>query len=217
MLVMMKRNVTPLCDRHHTPMQLARFGESNIALTFVAHRCTLDSCSRVYQHGHGYIDITDFVSFENAERHWCPEDQTTLYLAEIVENENQIWRCGQVQCEYLEKVNPHERFRVRVEPINAENAPEGDTPYAQLEAVGISTGDRWIGPGLPWPLTRTALDVFGQTPVQLAGIRNSLLNGMAAELAGMAAPLGVREQELRKAGLKRANASAPATLGPIFV
>jgi hypothetical protein len=134
-----------------------------------------------------------------------------------VENENQIWHCGQVQCEYSEKVNPHERFRVTVEPINAENCPQGDAPYAQLQAVGISTGDRWIGPCLPWPLTRTALEVFGQTPVQLAGIRNSLLNGMAAELAGIAAPLGVREQELRKAGLKRANTSANLTLSPIFV
>src|ERR1041385_4937945 len=68
MLVMMKRNVTPLCDRHHKPMQLAQFGASNIALNFVAHRCMVESCSRVYQHGHGYIDVTDVISFEQNTR-----------------------------------------------------------------------------------------------------------------------------------------------------
>ena len=66
-------------------------------------------------------------------RRWCPEDQAALYLAEVVENGNQIWRCGQVHCDYSEEVNPLERFRVTVQPINAENCSEGDMTHAQCK------------------------------------------------------------------------------------
>jgi hypothetical protein len=218
MLVMMKRNVTPLCDRHHKPMQLAQFGASNIALNFVAHRCMVESCSRVYQHGHGYIDVTDVISFEQAERRDCPEDQMTLYLAAIEPDGNQIWHCGQVHCEYIEKINPHERFHVMLKPISAgSDSSSGNQPYAQMEAVGTSTGEKLVGPCLPWPLTLTALSVFGQNAVQVAGIRNSLLNGTSVELAGIMSPLCVPEQQLRKAGLKRPTTSSSATSSPIFI
>jgi hypothetical protein len=172
----------------------------------------------VYQHGHGYIDVAETISFEARERRQCPEDLTTLYLAEVEENGNQIWCCGQVQCEYSETVNPHERFHVMLKPVAADNGSlPGDQPYAQMEAVGIATGERWIGPCLPWPLTLTALSVFGQNAVQAAGIRNSLLNSMPAELAGVSAPLGVPEQQLRKAGLKRPSMSSSTTLSPVFI
>jgi len=218
MLVIVKRDVTPLCDRDHQPMQLVQLGQPDSGLSFIAYRCTVDSCSRVYQHGHGYIDVAKTISFEARERRQCPECLTTLYLAEIEDNGNQIWRCGQVHCEYSEKVNPHERFEVALKPIAADNGSSaGDQPFAQMEAVGISTGERWLGPCLPWPLTLTALSVFGQNAVQIAGIRNSLLNGMPAELAGVMAPLGVPEQQLRKAGLKRQSASSSTTLSPMFI
>lgn len=204
MIVMMKRDIAPLCDRHHSPMQLAQFGASNIALTFIAYKCLDDSCSRAYQHGSGYVDITDFVSFENGLRRDCPEDDTTMYLAEIDPNGIQIWRCGQVSCVYSEAVNPHERFRVMVRPIEVrDQEPAERKPYAQLEAVGISNGGRWIGPCQAWDVMLVVLSSFGQNSAQLVGVRNSLLDGTPAELVGRVAPLGVTEQQLMKAGLRR--------------
>jgi hypothetical protein len=204
MIVMMKRNVVPLCDHHHVPMQLMQFGASNVALTLVAHKCTANSCTRAYLHGHGYIDIADSVSFADALRRDCPEDDMTMYLAEIDDNGNELWRCGQVHCQYSELVNPHERFRVLVNPVDAQSHdPEEHKPYAQLRAVGASSGTTWIGPCQPWHVTAVTLCSFGQNPAQVAAIRDSLLKGIPAELAGVAAPLGVTEQQVVKGGLKR--------------
>jgi hypothetical protein len=204
MIVMMKRDIAPLCDRHHGPMQLAQFGASNIALTFIAYKCLADSCLRAYQHGSGYVDIADFVSVEDGFRRDCPEDEMTMYLAEIDPNGTEVWCCGQLNCEYSEAVNPHERFGVMIRPIEVRNQePSEKKPYSQLEAVGISNGARWIGPCQPWDVTLVLLSSFRQNSAQLVGVRSSLLEGTPAELVGRAAPLGVTEQQLMKAGLKR--------------
>ena len=204
MLVIMKKDIVPLCDRHHKPMQLAQFGASNIAMTLIVHRCTVDACSRAYQHGFGYLDITDSVSFQDVFRRDCVEDEMTMYLAEIDASGAQVWRCGQLDCKYSELVNPNEHFKVTIRAVSVQSQePEERKPYTQLGAVGISSGARWVGPCQPWDIALAVLSSFGQSALQIVGVRNSLLAGNVAELAGVAAPLAVTEQQLVKAGLKR--------------
>jgi hypothetical protein len=200
----MKRDIVPLCDRDHAPMQLSQFRGSNIGLTFVAYKCTFQSCSRTYHHGSGYIDVTDVVSYQDVFRRDCAEDDMSMYLAEIDPRGTQTWRCGQVNCDYSEQVTPHERYRVMIKLVEVQNQEPSDAkPFTQLEAIGISSGTKWIGRCCPWEVTLTILSSFGQSPAQLIGIRNSLLGGTTSELVGREAPLGVTEQQLRKAGLTR--------------
>lgn len=206
MIVAMKQNVTPLCDHHHKPMELAQFGASNIGMRLIVHKCMVPACIRAYQHGFGYHDITDVISFENVLRRDCLDDEMTMYLAEINADGTQLWRCGQKYCDYSEQVDPNERFRVMVHPVEVqEERPAEDRPFAFVEATGPS-GAKWIGPCQPWHGTLSILSWFGQNQLQLAGIRDSLTKGMPDELVGAMAPLAVPEQQLRKAGLKRSKA-----------
>lgn len=216
----MKTSVTPLCDHHQKPMQFARLGSigNPFGLQLEMYQCAVGYCSRVYQHGQGYIDFADAINFENRERRQCPEDLMTMYLSKVEENGIQVWRCGQVHCDYFEKVNPYERFPVTVKPIAGDSSSSpGDQPYAQMEAVGIFTQERWIGPSLPWHSTVNALSAFGQNAWQVGKIRESLLSGRPAELAGPMAPLALTERHLRKAGLKRPSPVSATVLGPMFL
>jgi hypothetical protein len=204
MIVTMKPGITPLCDRHHKPMELVQFGASNISMTLVVHKCMVPACTRVYQHSFGYHDITDVISFEDVFRRDCPEDEMSMYLAETRSDGAQLWCCGQMHCDYSEQANPHERFVVMVRPVEVQDErPADDRPFAYLEATGATIGTRWIGPCQPWPLTVSALSWFAQNQAQVAGIRNSVTRGIPARLGGEAAPLAVTEQQLRKAGMKR--------------
>jgi hypothetical protein len=206
MIVHMNENVTPLCDRHYRPMELGQFGESNLWMSpsFIAHKCMVSACTRIYQHGsRGYRDITDSISSKDVLNFFCEEDDMTMYIAEVNADGTQLWRCGQSNCNYSAQINPNERFRVMVNPVEVreENSAE-DRPFAFIEATGPS-GARWIGPTQPWHVTMSILASFGQNQTQLSAIRNSLTKETPGELAGMMVQLLVTEHQLSKAGLKR--------------
>src|SRR5256885_2006054 len=136
MIAVMNRDIVPLCDRDHAPMQLSQFRASNIGLTFIAYKCTFQSCSRTYQHGSGYIDVTDVVSYQDVLRRDCAEDEMTMYLAEIDPSGTQTWRCGQVSCDHSEQIIPHERFKVMIKPVEVQNRESADEePFTQVEAI----------------------------------------------------------------------------------
>lgn len=104
MILQIKPDAKPLCDVHHAPMQAAVFN-LDIDMTFPAHRCSIPSCSRVYQHGQGYHDAEtgQRISFEHRHRKQCPECDATMFLAAISVSE-ETWECGQVHCEHREVV-----------------------------------------------------------------------------------------------------------------
>lgn len=104
MILQIKPNAKPLCDVHYAPMEEVLFN-TDINMTFPAHRCSIQHCTRVYQHGQGYHDaeIGKTSSFEHRLRKDCPECRATMYLAAVSASE-ETWECGQFSCEHRQVV-----------------------------------------------------------------------------------------------------------------
>src|SRR5580765_3063532 len=122
MLVEMKQNVVPLCDRHLQPMRLGRCFAANISMTWLVYKCLSPNCTRVYETSRGYYDIDDEVNVEDILVRSCPEDTLTMYLELVNDDGTQIWRCGQEGCNHSERVSPDERFAVMVIPVTDPSA-----------------------------------------------------------------------------------------------
>ena len=105
MIVTERLDAKPICDVHHAPMQDTRYEASNISMTLHAHACTVQNCTRVYQHGQGYHDIGNSVSFDKRLMKECPECHTTMYLASVDAGlREEGWECGRRDCGYKETV-----------------------------------------------------------------------------------------------------------------
>jgi hypothetical protein len=104
MIVTERLDAKPICDAHHEPMQHMRYEASNLSMTFYAHACTLQGCTRVYQHGLGYHDIDARVTFDKRLTKQCPECETTMYLASVSPLGKENWECGQRHCGHKETV-----------------------------------------------------------------------------------------------------------------
>ncbi len=105
MIVSLNPNAKPLCDVHHAAMIFTVFTAPNIQMTIPAFCCSQEKCTRVYQHGLGYHNITvgGGVSFKSQVRKDCPHCGATMYLAHL-SSETATWRCGQLHCDFEETV-----------------------------------------------------------------------------------------------------------------
>jgi hypothetical protein len=195
MLVIMRRDVAPLCDLDKRPMRLAVLGDPP-GLVMTVYACKPNVCHRIYDNSGGYRDVTpQGISSTHANKRDCPECETALYLAS--QNENtalQTWQCAQKNCTHSEQIHPDDRFKIYITPI----AP----PLAQLRAVSIMTNAKWVGAALTWEQLTGYLSQLGQNGRQLAAIRESLSDGTESLLAGIAGELAVTEQQLRKVHMK---------------
>jgi hypothetical protein len=68
MIVAMRDNIKPLCDRHFSLMKLEGFAAQNIQLTFRAYVCKEPGCTRAYNSTIGYHDIIMNKGVSFAER-----------------------------------------------------------------------------------------------------------------------------------------------------
>jgi hypothetical protein len=112
MIVAMRDNIKPLCDRHFSLMKLEGFAAQNIQLTFRAYVCKEPGCTRAYNSTIGYHDIimNKGVSFAERIRRECPDDKTFMFVSGINEDSGeQTWTCAQRHCDHSEVVEPAKR------------------------------------------------------------------------------------------------------------
>jgi hypothetical protein len=198
-MLVMRRDVTPLCDLDKRPMRLSNLGDPN-GFAQIAYTCDPNLCQRVYNNSVGYFDVTPqgVISRTNTNKRDCPECETALYLANQDGNTGlQTWKCAQQRCDHLEQIHPDDRFKLYVAPVA--DAP----PLAQLRAVSIMTNTKWVGAALSWEQLSGYLSKLGQNGRQIAAIRECLSQGTESVLAGIAGELAVTEQQLRKVHMQR--------------
>ena len=110
MIVRMRDNIEPLCDRDFSAMQLEGFTATNIQLTFRAYACKEPGCTRAYNSSLGYFDVSNTVSLEDQVRRECPEEQTFMFVSGVsADSGKERWTCAQVHCDHSEIVEPVKR------------------------------------------------------------------------------------------------------------
>ena len=112
MIVTMRDNIKPLCDRHFSAMELTGFEATNIQLRFSAYVCKNPGCTRAYNSSQAYHDINmnTGVSFTDQVRRQCPDDQTFMFISGVNRDSGeQTWTCAQVHCDHSEIVEPANR------------------------------------------------------------------------------------------------------------
>ena len=109
-------DIKPLCDRHFSRMELARFGAGDLELAFAgaftsgAYICKDPGCARAYESALGYRDMNTGISFADQVRRQCPDDQTSMFVSGINrDSDEQTWTCAQVHCDHSEIVPPAKR------------------------------------------------------------------------------------------------------------
>ncbi len=101
MIVTMREGIRPLCSRHFGPMKLYKFGDPT-GLTVRAFKCDEAGCTRAYNSSMGYFDIVnDQYKLLDKEQQDCQRDETPMFL-ERIEDDTEIWRCGQRGCDYTQ-------------------------------------------------------------------------------------------------------------------
>ena len=99
-----KRDLQPLCQRHHTPMLLAEL-ELQVETAILRKPCYIcveTDCMSHYDIIHGYFDTSEGESIVRDMLAWtkCPKDGLPMYLSERdMKGKLQVWQCSQVGCD----------------------------------------------------------------------------------------------------------------------
>ena len=153
MIVTMKENIKPQCDRHFWPMELTGFEATNTRLHFRAYACKAPGCTRAYNSSSGYHDIRmdTGVSFAAQVRRECPDDQTYMFISAVnPESGDQTWTCAQVHCDHSEVVKSlrDAELRERVAAVLKSAYPDWMSMKQISDKVGTEIGpySRILGP-----------------------------------------------------------------------
>jgi hypothetical protein len=106
MIVTMRQDILPRCDRHFASTKFYRFGNPTGA-GFKAYQCEVSGCTRAYNSSQGYLDIDEKLGAVADQRQQrCQKDGSPMFLHES-EGGAETWRCAQIGCDYSQKF-PHQ-------------------------------------------------------------------------------------------------------------
>ena len=96
-----KRQFSPLCDLHHTPMRRMVFEEDSEEIRSY-HACGRRDCTRVFRDANGYSDFIEGGFDETrASVQTCPRCEAVLYLAEVDHCQKiETWECPRTGCDF---------------------------------------------------------------------------------------------------------------------
>jgi hypothetical protein len=120
MILEMRRDIHPICDKDHGPMRYVVYDMPNIGLSNIRlFACATTGCTRHFEHGRGYFDVIEhrFRPDPSATRIPCPNCTVPMFLEDTTPAGDERWRCAQVSCDNSRDRNPqseYQRFQARV-------------------------------------------------------------------------------------------------------
>ena len=101
MIVTMREDIWPLCDKHMAPTKLTLLQSGTLSAK--AFACSVAGCTRVYNGSLGYFDVMEDGWLAEKYQQKCPQDGSPMFL-ENVSGKTENWCCAQINCNHRQPI-----------------------------------------------------------------------------------------------------------------